>query len=63
MEEVINLKKAVVTKEDGSTEIVYVPDSTGKMALKDKLTIAYTAIGILAATFTVILTVRQLKKK
>lgn len=63
MEQTLNLTKAIVTHEDGSTEIVYVPASTGKMQLKDKLTIAYTAIGILAVTFTAILTYKQLKKK
>ena len=59
----LNLTRAIVTHEDGTQEVAYVPAQAGKMQLKDKLTIAYTAIGIIAVTFTVIVTYRQLKKK
>jgi hypothetical protein len=61
-EDVVELKKASVLNPDGTSQIVYVPvDKNQKF--KDRLTIVYTVVGIIAVSLTAYLSIKQLKKR
>lgn len=60
----LNLKKITVTKEDGSTEVVYVPQEalSQKFNWRDHLPIIYTGVGIIVLLFSGYFTLLQIEK-